>query len=246
MPPPVSQGCGCWGLTSMCGTTKTDDTDTKSDKDSGEHADADPKAKDHSANGKADDAADSTRHGDKTEADKPTSDKSHKEDDAAHHGGDEHPKDTDDKHTTKTDDADKSDKDDDKSDDDKSDDDDSPITTEEQYLAKQKQLEDYDHGIVPKEQRKEAYPENWDGDSSTIEGLRESVPARGYIEDLDGPDTNKIGTFDALPDGGSIAKNPQQILDGHPYSDWRHSDHYRLFAFEGVGVVGGVGRVVAG
>ena len=102
-------------------TTKTDDADTKStkdeadthksDKDSGERADADPKAKDHSTNGKADDAADSTRHGDKTEADKPeadkpTSDKSHKEDDAAHHDGDEHPKDTDDKHTTKTDDAD--------------------------------------------------------------------------------------------------------------------------------------------
>ena len=98
-------------------TTKTDDADTKStkdeadthksDKDSGERADADPKAKDHSTNGKADDAADSTRHGDKTEADKPTSDKSHKEDDAAH------PKNTDDKHTTKTDDADtKSNKDD--------------------------------------------------------------------------------------------------------------------------------------
>ena len=108
----------------MCGTTKTDDADSKSpkdeadthksDKDSAERTDADPKAKDHSANGKADDAADSTRHGDKTEADKPTSDKSHKEDDAAHHDGDEHPKDTDDKHTTKTDDADaKSTKDDD-------------------------------------------------------------------------------------------------------------------------------------
>ena len=96
-------------------TTKTDDADTKptkdeadthkSDKDSAEHADADPKAKDHSANGKADDAADSAHRGDKTEADKPTSDKSHKEDDAAHHD-DEHAKDTDDKHTTKTDDAD--------------------------------------------------------------------------------------------------------------------------------------------
>ena len=97
-------------------SAKTDDADSKSpkdeadthksDKDSAEHADADPKAKDHSANGKADDTADSARHGDKTEADKPTSDKSHKEDDAAHHDGDEHPKDTDDKHTTKTDDAD--------------------------------------------------------------------------------------------------------------------------------------------
>ena len=105
-------------------THKSDkDSDTKSTKDSGERADADPKSKDHSANGKADDAADSTRHGDKTEADKPTSDKSHQEDDAAHHDGDEHPKDTDDKHTTKNDDADtnptkddadsKSDKDDD-------------------------------------------------------------------------------------------------------------------------------------
>ena len=89
------------------------DADAKHGHDSAEHADADPKAKDHSANGKADDAADSARHGDKTEADKPTSDKSHKEDDAAHHDGDEHPKDTDDKHTTKNDDADsKSTKDD--------------------------------------------------------------------------------------------------------------------------------------
>ena len=88
-------------------THKSDkDGDDKSDKDSAEHADADPKAKDHSANGKADDAADSARHGDKTEADKPTSDKSHMEDDAAHHDGDEHPKDTDDKHTTKNDGAD--------------------------------------------------------------------------------------------------------------------------------------------
>ena len=72
------------------------DADAKHGHDSGEHADADPKAKDHSANGKADDAADSARHGDKTEADKPTSDKSHKEDDTAHHDGDEHPKDTED------------------------------------------------------------------------------------------------------------------------------------------------------
>ena len=89
------------------------DADAKHGHDSAEHADADPKAKDHSANGKADDAADSTRHGDKTEADKPTSDKTHKEDDAAHHDGDEHPKNTNDKHTTKNDDADsKSTKDD--------------------------------------------------------------------------------------------------------------------------------------
>ena len=96
-------------------TTKTDDADTKSnkdeadgksDKDSVKRQDADPKAKDHSGNGKADDAADSTRHGDKTETDKPTSDKSHKEDDTAHHDDAEHPKDTDDKHTTKTDNAD--------------------------------------------------------------------------------------------------------------------------------------------
>ena len=94
------------------GDKHPEDSDAKSDKDSGEHADAEPKAKDHSANGKADDAADSARHGDKTEADKPTSDKSHKEDDAAHHDGDEHPKDTDDKHTTKDEaDTHKSDKD---------------------------------------------------------------------------------------------------------------------------------------
>ena len=72
-------------------THKSDeDADGKSDKDSVEHADAESKAKDHSANDKADDAADSTRHGDKTEADKPTSDKTHKEDNAAHHDGDEH------------------------------------------------------------------------------------------------------------------------------------------------------------
>ena len=78
------------------------DADAKHGHDSVEHADADPKAKDHSANGKADDTADSARHGDKTEADKPTSDKSHKEDDAAHHDGDEHPKDTDDADTHKS------------------------------------------------------------------------------------------------------------------------------------------------
>ena len=202
------------------------DTDAQQGHDSADRPDADPEAKDHSANGKADDAA--------------------------HHDGDEHPKDTDDKHTTKNDDADthksdkegdgksdkdeadahKSDKDaDGKSDKDDADgsgtgDDDPPITTEEQYLAKREKLEDYDHGIVPKEQRKEAYPENWDGDSSTIEGLRESVPARDFIPRLDGPKTNKIGTFDALPDGGSISKRPEQVLDGHPYSDWRYSDHY--------------------
>ena len=74
------------------------DADAQRGHDSVEHADADPKAKDHSANGKANDAADSTRHGDKTEADKPTSDKTHKEDDAAHHDDVEHPKDTDDTH----------------------------------------------------------------------------------------------------------------------------------------------------
>ena len=67
------------------------DADAKQGHDSVEHADADPKAKEHSANGKADDAADSAHHGDKTEADKPTSDKSHKEDDAAHHDGDTKP-----------------------------------------------------------------------------------------------------------------------------------------------------------
>lgn len=78
------------------------DTDAKQGHDSVEHADTDPKAKDHSANGKADDAADSAHRGDKTEADKPTSDKSHKEDDAAHHDGDEHPKDTDDADTKST------------------------------------------------------------------------------------------------------------------------------------------------
>ena len=77
------------------------DADAQHGHDSVEHADADPKAKDHSANGKANDAADSTRHGDKTEADKPTSDKSHQEDDAAHHDDAEHPKDTDSETTKK-------------------------------------------------------------------------------------------------------------------------------------------------
>ena len=81
------------------------DADAQQGHDSAERADADPKAKDHSANGKADDTADSAHRGDKTEADKPASDKSHKEDDAAHHYA-EHPKDTDDKHNTKNDDAD--------------------------------------------------------------------------------------------------------------------------------------------
>ena len=153
-------------------TTKTDDADTKSNKDdadthksnkdSGEHADADPKAKDHSTNGKADDA-DSTRHGDKTEADKPTSDKTHKEDDATHHDGDEHPKDTDDKHTTKADDADskstkdgdgksdkdgdgKSDKDGDgKSDKDDADDDSNKDDTDSKSDKDEKYEDLYDH-----------------------------------------------------------------------------------------------------
>ena len=143
-------------------TTKTDDADTKStkdeadthksDKDSGERADADPKAKDHSTNGKADDAADSTRHGDKTEADKPeadkpTSDKTHKEDDATHHDGDEHPKDTDDKHTTKADDADsKSTKDGDgKSDKDDADDDSNKDDTDSKSDKDEKYEDLYDH-----------------------------------------------------------------------------------------------------
>ena len=50
------------------------DADAKHGHDSVEHADADPKAKDHSANGKADDAADSAHHGDKTAAAKATPD----------------------------------------------------------------------------------------------------------------------------------------------------------------------------
>ena len=135
-------------------TTKTDDADTKSNKDdadthksnkdSGEHADADPKAKDHSTNGKADDA-DSTRHGDKTEADKPTSDKTHKEDDATHHDGDEHPKDTDDKHTTKDGDG-KSDKDGDgKSDKDDADDDSNKDDTDSKSDKDEKYEDLYDH-----------------------------------------------------------------------------------------------------
>ena len=90
------------GFSDANGSGKAD-ADAKQGHDSVEHADADPKAKDHSANGEADDAADSARHDDKTEADKaeadkPTSDKSHEEDDAAHHDDAEHPKDTDDTH----------------------------------------------------------------------------------------------------------------------------------------------------
>ena len=128
------------------------DADAKQGHDSVERADADPTTKDHSANGKADDAADSTRHGDKTEADKPeadkpTSDKSHKEDDAAHHDGDEHPKDTDDKHTTKADDADsKSTKDGDgKSDKDDADDDSNKDDTDSKSDKDEKYEDLYDH-----------------------------------------------------------------------------------------------------
>ena len=78
------------GFSDANGSGKAD-ADAKQGHDSVEHADADPKAKDHSANGEADDAADSAHHGDKTEADKPTSEKSHKEDDAAHHDADSKP-----------------------------------------------------------------------------------------------------------------------------------------------------------
>ena len=131
------------------------DADAKQGHDSVERADADPTTKDHSANGKADDAADSTRHGDKTEADKPTSDKSHKEDDTAHHDDAEHPKDTDDKHTTKADDADskstkdgdgKSDKDGDgKSDKDDADDDSNKDDTDSKSDKDEKYEDLYDH-----------------------------------------------------------------------------------------------------
>ena len=119
------------------------DADAKHGHDSTERADADPKAKDHSANGNADDTADSARHGDKTEADKPTSDKSHKEDDAAHHDGDEHPKDTNDKHTTKTDDADtKSPKDDADGKSDKEDDADGSGTVQDETDSSAEAVED--------------------------------------------------------------------------------------------------------
>ena len=57
------------------------------------------KATDHSANGMAEDATDSARHSNKTEADKPTSDMSYKEYDGAHHDGDSQPKNTDDRYT---------------------------------------------------------------------------------------------------------------------------------------------------
>ena len=62
-------------------------------------------------------------------------------------------KDKADTHKSDKDDDGKSDKDDDGS---GTGDDDPPITTEEEYLAKQERLADYDHGIVPKEQRTDA------------------------------------------------------------------------------------------
>ena len=97
----------------VAGSNADDVADTAKAGHSSGDGNGSTKATDHSANGMAEDATDSARHSNKTEADKPTSDKSHKEDDAAHHDGDDHPKDTDDKHTTKNDDADtKSTKDD--------------------------------------------------------------------------------------------------------------------------------------
>ena len=90
----------------VAGSNADDVADTAKAGHSSGDGNGSTKATDHSANGMAEDATDSARHSNKTEADKPTSDKSHKEDDAAHHGGDEHPKDTDDKHSAKTDDAD--------------------------------------------------------------------------------------------------------------------------------------------
>ena len=116
----------------------------------------DPTADKHASSEKSEDPAGAKTHGeaDKAEADKPTSDKSHQADDAAHHDGDtKSTKDKADTHKSDKDDDGKSDKDDDGS---GTGDDDPPITTEEEYLAKQERLADYDHGIVPKEQRTDA------------------------------------------------------------------------------------------
>ena len=157
----------------------------------GEHADADPTAKDHSANGKADDAADSTRHGDKTEADKPTSDKSHKEHDAAHHDGEEHPKDGEDEadtHKSDKDGDDKSDKDDtdDKSDkddtDDKSDKDDTDDDSD-----KNKEYEDlHDHSQDGK------HDSSYDPDSD---------PHSHPDPDIDTPPDPSIDQTEPFPEG---------------------------------------------
>ena len=164
----------------------------------GEHADADPTAKDHSANGKADDAADSARHGDKTEADKPTSDKSHKEDDAAHHDGDsKSPKDEADTHKSDKDsdtkstkdeaDTHKSDKDgDDKSDkddtDDKSDKDDTDDDSD-----KNKEYEDlHDHSQDGK------HDSSYDPDSD---------PHSHPDPDIDTPPDPSIDQTEPFPEG---------------------------------------------
>ena len=155
----------------------------------GEHADADPTAKDHSANGKADDAADSARHGDKTEADKPTSDKSHKEDDAAHHDGDsKSPKDEADTHKSDKDGDDKSDKDDtdDKSDkddtDDKSDKDDTDDDSD-----KNKEYEDlHDHSQDGK------HDSSYDPDSD---------PHSHPDPDIDTPPDPSIDQTEPFPEG---------------------------------------------
>ena len=226
------------------------DADAKSDKDSGEHADADPKAKDHSANGKADDAADSTRHGDKTEADKPTSEKSHKEDDAAHHDGDEHPKDTDDKHTTKNDDADskstkdeadthKSDKDDadgksDKDDDDgKSDKDDDEHSDGSHDGTTDSQSDLFPDDYPANTFKDDADPEIGSHDSdfvkehpeskeppTTVDELAERSPKRPP-NDKDELDTKMEGIGDRYQTGKDITLDPNGQLKNGSHPEMR-------------------------
>ena len=182
-------------------THKSDkDADAKSDKDSGEHADADPKAKDHSTNGKTDDAADSTRHGDKTEADKPTSDKSHKEHDAAHHDGEEHPKDGEDEadtHKSDKDGDDKSDKDDT---DDKSDKDDTDGKSDKDDTDGKSDKDDTDDDSDKNKEYEDLHDHSQDGkhDSSYDP---DSDPHSHPDPDIDTPPDPSIDQTEPFPEG---------------------------------------------
>ena len=234
-------------------TTKTDDADTKSpkeeadthksnkdsdaksDKDSGEHADAELKAKDHSTNGKADDAADTARHGDKAETDKPTSDKSHKEDDAAHH-------DEADTHKSDKDDADgKSDKDGDgktNKDDDEHSDGSHDGTTDSQsdlfpddYPANTfKDDADPEIGSHDSDFVKE-HPESKEP-PTTVDELAERSPKRP-LNDKDELDTKMEGIGDRYQTGKDITldHNGQLKNGSHPEmrstADWATSRYAR-------------------
>ena len=205
------------------------DADAKHGHDSVEHADADPKAKDHSANGKADDAADSTSHGDKTDADKPTSDKSHKEDDTAHHDGDLHPKDTDDKHSAKNDDADTKSPKDDADNSDGADQSDAPHSG-----STDSQSDLFPHDYPANTFKDEADPEIGSHASdfvknnpeskeppTTVDDLAERSPKRPYIKEKDGQPHSDDGLGDRYKTGKDITLDAQgQLKNGaHPEMD---------------------------